>query len=50
MLEFAHALPALREHVDADLARDDLSREHVLASRPGCWTAASSGSDPRTTR
>ena len=32
MLEFAHALPALREHVDADLARDDLSREHVLAT------------------
>ena len=32
MLEFAHALPALREHVNADLARDDLSREHVLAA------------------
>src|SRR3954469_10010854 len=32
MLEFAHALPALREHVDAGLARDDLSREHVLAA------------------
>jgi DNA topoisomerase-1 len=32
MVEFAHALPALREHVDADLARDDLSREHVLAT------------------
>ena len=30
MVEFARALPALREHVDADLARDDLCREHVL--------------------
>jgi DNA topoisomerase IB len=32
MVEFARALPALREHVDRDLARDDLSREHVLAT------------------
>jgi DNA topoisomerase IB len=31
MVRFAEALPALRENVDADLARDDLSREHVLA-------------------
>ncbi len=32
MVEFARALPALREHVAADLARDDLTREHVLAA------------------
>ena len=32
MVEFARALPDLRGHVDADLARDDLSREHVLAA------------------
>lgn len=31
MLTFARALPALREQVAADLARDDLGREHVLA-------------------
>lgn len=31
MMQFAGALPALRATVDADLARDDLSREHVLA-------------------
>ncbi|HSD77615.1 MAG TPA: DNA topoisomerase IB [Solirubrobacteraceae bacterium] len=31
MVRFARALPALREHVDARVARDDLSREHVLA-------------------
>ena len=31
MVAFAQALPALRERADADLARDDLSREHVLA-------------------
>ncbi|MBA3746270.1 MAG: DNA topoisomerase IB [Solirubrobacterales bacterium] len=31
MVRFAEALPALREVVDRDLARDDLSREHVLA-------------------
>jgi DNA topoisomerase I len=31
MVEFAHALPALRERVAADLARDDLSLDHVLA-------------------
>jgi DNA topoisomerase-1 len=31
MLEFAQALPALREYVEARLALDDLSREHVLA-------------------
>jgi DNA topoisomerase-1 len=31
MVEFAHALPQLRERVEADLARDDLSLEHVLA-------------------
>jgi DNA topoisomerase I len=32
MVEFARSLPALRERVDADLARDDLSQEHVLAA------------------
>ena len=31
MVEFAKALPALRERVDADLDRGDLSAEHVLA-------------------
>ncbi len=31
MVHFAEALPALREVVDRDLARGDLSREHVLA-------------------
>jgi DNA topoisomerase IB len=31
MVEFARALPAMRERVEADLARDDLSFEHVLA-------------------
>jgi DNA topoisomerase-1 len=31
MVEFARALPALRERVAADLARDALDREHVLA-------------------
>ena len=31
MIEFARALPRLREHVDGRLALDDLSREHVLA-------------------
>jgi len=30
MVEFARSLPALRERVELDLARDDLSREHVL--------------------
>jgi DNA topoisomerase-1 len=32
MIEFARALPALREHVDEHLRRGDLSREHVLAA------------------
>jgi len=31
MVRFARALPALREHIDARLALEDLSREHVLA-------------------
>jgi DNA topoisomerase IB len=31
MVEFARALPVLRERVEADLARGDLSAEHVLA-------------------
>jgi DNA topoisomerase IB len=31
MVEFARALPAMRERVEADLARGDLGREHVLA-------------------
>lgn len=31
MVRFARALPELREIVEQDLARDDLSREHVLA-------------------
>jgi DNA topoisomerase I len=31
MLRFARALPALREEVDRDLERDDLSAAHVLA-------------------
>ena len=31
MVVFARALPALREHVGAELERGDLSREHVLA-------------------
>jgi DNA topoisomerase IB len=31
MVEFARALPVLRTRVDADLARDDVSRDHVLA-------------------
>ena len=31
MLAFARALPDLREHVEADLARADLGFEHVLA-------------------
>src|ERR687885_1558486 len=31
MVVFARALPKLREHVEARLALDDLSREHVLA-------------------
>jgi DNA topoisomerase I len=31
MVVFARALPALREHVEAELERGDLSREHVLA-------------------
>jgi DNA topoisomerase IB len=31
MVRFARSLPDLREVVDADLARGDLSREHVLA-------------------
>jgi DNA topoisomerase-1 len=31
MVRFAHALPALRERVDAALEPGDLSREHVLA-------------------
>jgi DNA topoisomerase IB len=31
MVRFAEALPALREVVDRDIARGDLSREHVLA-------------------
>lgn len=32
MLDFCHALPALRARVDADLARRGLSREKVLAA------------------
>jgi len=32
MLEFARALPVLRQQVETDLARGDLSREHVLAA------------------
>ena len=32
MVAFARALPALRERVDADLARGDISLEHVLAA------------------
>ncbi|MEA2247139.1 MAG: topoisomerase, partial [Solirubrobacteraceae bacterium] len=31
MVNFARALPALREVVESDLDRDDMSREHVLA-------------------
>ena len=31
MMDFARALPSMRERVNADLAREDLSREHVLA-------------------
>ena len=31
MVRFARALPALREHLDARIALDDLSEEHVLA-------------------
>src|ERR671926_1262241 len=31
MVSFARALPALREHVERDLARGDLSLEHGLA-------------------
>lgn len=31
MENFARALPSMRKRVDADIARDDLSREHVLA-------------------
>lgn len=31
MVVFAHALPALRKRVEADLAREDLSYDHVLA-------------------
>jgi DNA topoisomerase I len=34
MLDFARALPDLRERVTADLARGDLSRDHIL----GCAT------------
>src|SRR6478736_1833571 len=32
MLEFAHALPALRKRIDADMARPSMSREKVLAT------------------
>jgi DNA topoisomerase-1 len=32
MVAFARALPALRDHVDEQLRRGDLSREHVLAA------------------
>jgi DNA topoisomerase-1 len=31
MVAFARALPALREHVERELGRGDMSREHVLA-------------------
>jgi DNA topoisomerase-1 len=31
MIQFARTLPALRERVEADLARGDFSRDHVLA-------------------
>jgi DNA topoisomerase-1 len=31
MLDFAEALPRMREHVGDDLEREDLGREHVLA-------------------
>ena len=31
MVVFAHALPDLREHVEGELQRGDMSREHVLA-------------------
>jgi DNA topoisomerase I len=31
MVRFARALPALREHLDARIALDDLSEDHVLA-------------------
>jgi DNA topoisomerase I len=31
MVEFGRALPALRERVEAGLAREDVSRDHVLA-------------------
>src|SRR6476661_10207271 len=31
MVEFAERLPRLRERVRADLERDDMSRDHVLA-------------------
>jgi len=31
MVEFARGLPAMRERVEADLATDDLSKDHVLA-------------------
>ncbi|MBA3304819.1 MAG: DNA topoisomerase IB [Thermoleophilaceae bacterium] len=30
MVEFARALPRVRDRVDQDLARDDMSRDHVL--------------------
>ena len=32
MIEFGHALPRIRERVDADLARKELSKEKVLAT------------------
>ncbi len=32
MLEFAHALPALRRRIDADMAKPELCREKVLAT------------------
>ncbi len=32
MLEFAHALPALRKRIDADMAKSSLCREKVLAT------------------
>ena len=51
MVRFAHALPALREHVAADLDGDELDRASACSpARSGCSTAASSASAPRSTR
>ena len=50
MIDFARALPRLRERVAKDLGREGMPREKVLACAMRLLDRASSGSARRTTR